>query len=176
MIARWTYSELRDILASSYVRHKAAQTAMWLKNVIVGLFVIMRHEYPNCKYCPRRLKGESGRYIGPVYVIGVITRKIVPSSAEERDIVENRMVEFSKGEIYNACMVSWERMGHKKSLKESTQKYINHVCQPALMRICHDTDKAHHQNIREDLWMNATIPISCNDFPDQFGHIRTSWT
>ncbi len=36
LIARWACSEPRDILASNYVRHKAAQTSMWLKNVTVG--------------------------------------------------------------------------------------------------------------------------------------------
>ena len=132
LIAGWSYSQLRDMLVQSNGDSwGASQTAMWLLNARVGSFVIMRHEYPNDKFCPKRLKDENGKYIGPVYVIGVITKKVVPWSGEERDISDNKMAEFSNHHwgIHNLCRVSWKRMGYKKSLKEETQSYINHVCQ-----------------------------------------------
>jgi hypothetical protein len=64
----------------------ARQVAMWLKQAAVGSFVIMRHEYPKCRFCPEWLKDENGEYIGPVYMIGVITKKIIPRSDEEKGL------------------------------------------------------------------------------------------
>lgn len=177
-IAGWSYSQLREALVQYGGEWGASQTAMWLKNATVGSFVIMRHEYPKCQFCPGRLKDESGKYIGPVYVIGVITKKVVPWSAEERAIAENRMSEFSNHhwDIHNVCRVSWRRMGYKKTLKEETQNYMNHVCQPTLQRICDDFKKVYtggatSESIRRDLWANATIPIRSDEFPDKFDHI-----
>lgn len=175
-IAIWTYTQLRDALVKSNGDWGASQTALWLKNATVGSFVIMRHEYPKCKFCPQRLK-DNGKYIGPVYVIGVITKKIVPWSAEEQDLAENSMGEFSNHHwsIHNVCRVSWRRMGHKKALKEATQKYINHVCQPTLQRICDGLERVYaggatSDSIRRDLWSNATIPIRSDEFTDIFDH------
>ncbi len=74
--------------------HGASQTAKWLKDATVSSFVMMRHECPKCKFCPKRLKNERGEYISPVYVIGIITKMIAPWSAEERDIADNKMAEF----------------------------------------------------------------------------------
>jgi len=176
-IAGWTYVQLRDTLVRSDGDWGASQTALWLKNATVGSFVIMRHEYAKCRFCPLRLKDNSGKYIGPVYVIGVITKKVVPWSAEERDIADNRMAEFSNHhwDIHNVCRVSWRRMGYKKALKEATQNYINHVCQPTLQRICDDIEKVYSggatsESIRRDLWSNATIPIRSDEFSDTFDH------
>ena len=173
-----THSQLRTALEESYGAHGdrhthgAGQTTMWLKDATVGSFVMMRHEYPKCKFCPRRLMNERGKYIGPVYVIGIITKKIMPWSAEERDIADNKTDDFSKRQwkLHNMCRVSWKRMGYKKSLKDSTQKYINIVCQPTIARICHDFTNASHEDIRRDLWMNATIRIRSDEFPDRFEH------
>ena len=177
-IASLTHSQLKTALEKSYGTlggrdtHGAGQTTMWLKDATVGSFVMMRHEYPKCKFCPRRLMNERGEYIGPLYVIGIITKKVMPWSAEERDIADNKTEEFSKHhwDLHNICRVKWKRMGYKKSLKDSTQSYINAVCQPTLARICHDFTKASHQDIRRDLWMNATIRIRSDDFPDKFEH------
>jgi hypothetical protein len=171
-IAGWTHSQLKDALVQGNCEEGAGQTTMWLKDATVGTFVLMRHEYPKCKFCPKRLKNDKGEYIGPVYVIGIITKKVVPWSAEERDISDNKTAEFSKHHwgMHNICRVKWKRMGYKNSLKDSTQNYINHVCQPTLQRICHDFAKASHQDIRRDLWMNATIRIRSNEFPERFQH------
>ena len=167
-----THSQLKDALVRGNCEEGASQTAMWLKDATVGSFVMMRHEYPKCKFCPQRLKNDGGEYIGPVYVIGIITKKVVPWSAEERDISDNKTAEFSKNHwgIHNICRVKWRRMGYKTSLKDSTQNYINHICQPTLQRICHDFAKTSHQEIRRDLWTNATIRIRSNDFPERFQH------
>ena len=177
-IADLTYAQLVDVLMleGDYENdtHGASQTAKWLKYVNVGSFVVMRHEYPKCKFCPKRLKNELGEYIGPVYVIGIVTKKIKPWSVEERDVANNKMDEFrvvtGANHIHNLCRVEWKRMGYKRSLKDSTQNYINHVCQPTLQRICHDLDKSSHVDIRRDLWMNATIRIRSDDFPDRFDY------
>ncbi|KAL3793356.1 hypothetical protein ACHAW5_006340 [Stephanodiscus triporus] len=120
------------------------------------------------------LKDETGEYIGPVYVIGVITKKVVPWSGEERDIAENKMGEFrvatGANHIHNICRVRWRRMGYKKSLMDSTRNYITHVCRPTLMRICGESANVHHQDIRRDLWSNATIHIHCDEFRDRFDY------
>jgi hypothetical protein len=65
-----------------------------------------------------------------------------------------------------------EEDGVQKSLKVSTQNYINHGCQPTIQRICHDFTKASHKDIRRNLWMNATICIRSDDFPDRFDYKR----
>jgi hypothetical protein len=152
---------------------------MWLKNA-VGSFVIMRHEYPKCPFCPKRLFND-GNYIGPVYVIGVITKKVVPWSKEEWDIENNKMGDFSRGRypIHTVCMVSWKRMGYKKSLHKSTREYMGQVVQPMLQQICKHTGKVYagdgtSESIRRDLWTNATIPISSDEFPDRFIHEGTA--
>lgn len=174
-ISIWTYSQLKEELKPSIPGHckdGARQTALWLKDATVGSFILMRHEYPNCGFCPRRLKDESGEYIGPVYVLGIITKKVVPWSEEEREIADNRAAEFSKHhwEINNICRVRWEKMGYKKSLKKSTIDYINKICQPTLQRISNDVTNVSHQDCRRDLWTNATIPIRPDDFPEKFKH------
>lgn len=65
------------------------QVAMWLKNATVGSFVVMRHEYPNCQYCPKRLKDENGKYIGPVYVIGVVKRWYLLALQKKKKLPRN---------------------------------------------------------------------------------------
>lgn len=177
-ITDWTYHELRDALIQHghHDEWGASQVALWLKNATIGSFVIMRHEYPKCPFCPKRLIGDDGKYIGPVYVIGVITKKVVPWSEEERDIENNKMGEFSRGRypIYTVCKIEWKRMGYKSELEESTQSYINHVCQPTLRQICKlgkmFAGGTSSERIRCDLWRNATEEISSEDFPDEFEH------
>ncbi|KAL7427247.1 hypothetical protein ACHAXM_000762 [Skeletonema potamos] len=170
MIADMTQNELREAIVQRIVwgcrfdnsRSSAAgQVAMWLKRVEVGSFVVMRHEYGKCRYTPdwlRERNEESGdmEYIGPVYIIGVVTRKIKPYSAEE-DYVVSQMA----GPIPNICLVDWRRMGTKADLKEETQKYINRICQPTVVNICNDfekvyTDGATSDSVRQDLWDNSS--------------------
>jgi len=50
-IAGWSYSQLRDAL-ESHSEWGSNQTALWLKNASVGSFIIMRHEYGKCQFCP----------------------------------------------------------------------------------------------------------------------------
>ena len=114
-------------------------------------------------------------------MIGIVTKKVIPWSGEERELADKRCSEFSNHywDIHNVCRVSWRRMGYKKSLKEETQQYINHVCQPTLQRICDDFDKKYEggatsESIRRDLWTNATIPIrSADEFSDVFDHTNS---
>jgi hypothetical protein len=176
-IAGWTERELRCAIASENNNDwGASTTAQWLKNADVGSFVILRHEYHQCPFCPKRLM-KDGKYIGPVYVIGVITKKVLPWSQEERDIADNKLGKFSRSRwpIHTVCRVSWKKMGYKKSLKKSTWQYINSICQPAFVQICNKPEKefscgATSESIRRDLWNNANIPISSDDFQDEFDY------
>ena len=142
---------------------------MWLKRVKVGSFVVMRHEYERCRYTPKwlRLKQRnetSGtlEYTGPVYIIGIVTRKIKPHSDEERQVQKQILPNHSyEGTLPNVCLVDWKRIGLKCDLKEETQKYINRICQPTVVNICNDfekvyTDGATAASLRQDLWDNSS--------------------
>ena len=141
----------------------AGQVAMWLKRCIPGSFIVMRHEYERCHYCPKWLKertdaSDNSQYIGPVYIIGVVTRKIKPYSDEEAFV--NTQMRYFKG-IPHLCLVDWKRIGYKRDLKDETQKYINRICQPTVVNICNDfekvyTDGATAQSLRQDLWDNSS--------------------
>jgi len=176
-IADWTYTELREELTNmNHGDWGATATATWLKKATVGSFVIMRHCYPKCKFCPKRLFVD-GSYIGPVYVIGIITKKVLPWSEEERHIADIKMADFSRNRwpIHNVCRVSWEKMGYLNELNEPTKKYLSKVVQPTLQQICENTGKLFDgggtsDSIRRDLWKHALEPISSEQFPDQFQH------
>ncbi|KAL7495143.1 hypothetical protein ACHAWT_006204 [Skeletonema menzelii] len=175
MIAGMTQEELRDALMKypdwgwwfgASNSSGAGQVAMWLKRVKVGSFVVMRHEYERCPHAPEWLKERdesSGKleYIGPVYIIGVVTRKIKPYSEEEA-YVQKEMLPFDRHEpLPSLCLVDWKRIGFKDDLKEETQKYINRICQPTVVNICNDfkrvyTDGATAASLRQDLWDSSS--------------------
>ncbi|KAL7549166.1 hypothetical protein ACHAWF_012441 [Thalassiosira exigua] len=177
-VPSWSYEKIRDAInKDSYDGEEirsASQVALWLKHATVGSFVLMRHEFPKCPLMPSRLK-NNGEYIGPVYVIGVITKKVLPGSAEERKIKDEWMGEFD-GSYYNThtfCLVDWRWMGTKSELDDATRCYMNVVCQPTLARICDDPKKiyksgASAESIRRNLWEKAVIPINKRDFSDVF--------
>ncbi len=176
-IASWSEAELTQTLTTlNNSDWDATKTAQWLKTANVGSFVVMRHEYPNCPFCPKRLINAEGKYIGPVYVIGVITKKVVPWSTEERDIAENKMGDFSRNvrPVSTVCRVHWQKMGLKANLQESTKRYMNSICQRSFRQICKPGKLfacgATPENIRRDLWMKATEEISSDEFPDRFRH------
>ena len=181
-VPNWTYEQIRDAINDTTYYgediRSACQVAMWLKDATVGSFIIMRHEFPTDPFCPANLE-KNGKYIGPVYVIGVITKKIMPGSTEERDIQLNRLSEFNRHStrIHSFCLVEWRRMGIKATLKEETKKFINAVCQPTINRMCQDSNKVYKsgatgESIRRNLWENATMPIRSEDFPDVFDVAR----
>jgi hypothetical protein len=186
-IADWTHKELREELTKmNHSDWGATATATWLKKATVGSFVIMRHCYPKCKFCPKRLFVD-GSYIGPVYVIGIITKKVLPWSEEERRIadtitgaynlctVSSEKMGYINELKHNFCTVSWEKMGYINELKESTKKYLSKVVQPTLQQICENVEKRFDgggtsDSIRRDLWKCAREKISSEQFPDQFQH------
>ena len=50
------------------------QVWMWHTQVRIGDFILLRHEYPTCPHLPEALcENGEGDYIGPVYVLGVVT-------------------------------------------------------------------------------------------------------
>ena len=124
----------------------------------------MRHEYGQCTFCPQRLKDNNGKYVGKVYVIGVITKRVSPGSLEEKAITEV-LIKWGCPQryLYNFCLVEWKRMGMKTDLSGETQRYLNSVCVPTIARICNKTgDK--QRLIRQDLWERATMTICPNEF------------
>ena len=175
-VPNWSYAQIREALLDDWGEDRAAcQVAMWLKDAVVGSFVIMRHEFPKCPFIPSKMKDSNGKYIGKVYVIGVITKKILPGSAEEKTAQDNQMSEFDRNRhnIRSFCRVEWNRMGMKDSLDESTKKYINAVCQPTINRMCQDLSKEYKsgatgESVKRNLWENASIPIKAGDFADVF--------
>ena len=151
---------------------------MWLKMATVGSFVVMRHEYAKCPHCPKRLKNEHGKYIGPVYVIGVIKKKVTLGSAEEEDIADKLLQKSScpKRYLYNFCLVEWKRMGMKSDLQKATKKYLNVICQPTIARICNEPGKTYSSgatsdSVHQDLWEKANISICSGDFSDDFSDV-----
>ena len=177
-----TYEQIRDTLrqekgwdTSSNGFSDGKQAPMWLKNARVGSFVIMRHQYPACKYCPKRLFDNGGKYIGSVYAIGVIKKKVPPESSEEQRIASNLIKTSScpPKYLYNFCLVDWKRMGMKNNLSSGTQKYLNATCQSTFACICNEPGKrfsngATSESIRQDLWENANISICSDEFSDNF--------
>ena len=178
-IADMTQDELRDALKQypnwgwwfgKTNSSGAGQVAMWLKRVKVGSFIVMRHEYESCTYTPEWLKERddtSGKmeYVGPVYIIGVVTRKIKPYSQEEADVQKEMLLSGNYDEydhpIPNLCLVDWRRIGYKGDLKEETQRYINRICQPTVVNICNDFKKVYFDcataaSLRQDLWDNSS--------------------
>ena len=173
-----TKKQIAELISDGQVSKSAtSQVTLWLHDMKVGSFVIMRHEYENCPFLPESLKDDNGRYIGKVYVIGVITRTIQPGSEDEKKIAEERISELflSGWNTNNFCEVSWQRMGMKDCLLEGTKKYINVSCQRTLSQICGNGKKIYRNgvtadDIRKDLWKNANIPIQPEDFPEKFEH------
>ena len=141
---------------------------MWWKKVEIGSFVVMRHEYKTCNFCPDWLKERSEEtgifeYIGPAYIIGVVTRKIKPYSAEEEYVHSQMSMPNNRLSMPNIYLVDWKRIGFKNDLEARTQKYMNCICQPTVANICNDfkrvyTDGATAETIRQDLWNNS-IPF-----------------
>ena len=129
----------------------------------------MRHEYPNCKYCPKRLK-VNGEYIGPVYVIGLIKEKIKPWSNLDRQL-SHLIAEDKDRYVSNNCLVDWKWMGKKSDLKPETQQYIKAICQSTVTRICEKRKEPYKsgatwETIRRDLWRNAVTEIDASEFDD----------
>ncbi|GFH47127.1 hypothetical protein CTEN210_03602 [Chaetoceros tenuissimus] len=178
MIPRVSYNELREAIAVIYEPkgdlRGAPQVALWLKCASVGDFVMMRHEYSNCPCLPSKLRNRNNnRYIGPVYVLGVITEVVKTNSDEEEYIARNDLGEFRYEDgwtyVTKFCRVDWKLMGFKANLQKSTQTYINRICQSTLNEIAKqgkawpklETD---WESVRSDLWNNATMEISPADF------------
>ncbi|KAL9190424.1 hypothetical protein ACHAXT_007635 [Thalassiosira profunda] len=185
-IANMTQNELRmamkeDLWFTSKWGERAPYSArilaMWLKNAVVGSFIIMRHEYPKCQFCPDWLKDEWGAYNGPVYVIGVVTKTIQPVSAREKEIAGQLSDPFS----YNFCLVDWKRMGRKDDLQDETKSYIRQICQPTVAMICKNRKKIYDggataESIRRDLWESSREISEMVDVPWQTiaAHIEES--
>lgn len=171
-----SYDELYAELCLSAAKTDAQQVALWLSTAKVGSFVIMRHEYSKCLFMPDRLKDLDGKYIGQVYVIGVITKIIEPGTVEEERISTHRLREFAdEFNMHSFCLVSWQKMGFKNDLSDTTKRYVSKVCQKSVNLIAEYgkapyTIKTTPEKVRRDLRKNATTPISPADFPERFDY------
>ena len=180
-----TYEQIRDKLGQEKGWDTAdpngyskfgIQAAMWLKNVSIGSFVIMLHHYPKCQYCPQRLF-ENGKYIGPVYVIGVVKKKVAPGSIEEKTVAArvSKTSSCKQKWLNNFYMVDWQRMGIKSNLSASTRSYLVSICQPTVQCICskpgRSSSGATSESVKRDLWKNANISICSDDFDDDFNSV-----
>lgn len=151
-------------------RCEARHTAMWLTKAKVGSFIVMFHHYAKCKYCPKRLH-QNGKYIGPVYAIGVVKEHVPPLSPDE-DMIANKLIEISDcPEKYLSCFhkVEWKMMGIKENLSASTISVFNAACVQTIANICQKSNKIYRsggtwESVKKDLWKNATIPICSDDF------------
>lgn len=86
----------------------------------------MRHGYGTCKFLPDFLKRD-GNYIGPVYVVGVVTRRIIPGSDDEMAIAAQRFPDWFPFGINKFFEVSWQQMGMQRDLSDDTRKhYMNY--------------------------------------------------
>ena len=176
-----TYEEIRNEISRCPVYEKyggAGQMARWLNDAKVGSFVIIRHEYNKCPFLPAKLTDAAGKYIGPVYVIGVVTKVVKIGSMEEKRIAGEKIPELD--DISNTgCfrLVSWKKMGMKSSLKKGSVDYIDHAVQPTVSRALFKSGLKYKsgsttESIRRDLWENATISISSADFPKQYDSFK----
>jgi len=146
------------------------QVSMWQTQVQIGDFILLRHEYPNCPLMPPRLRDQDGQYIGPVYVLGVVTQPpmLHQPGIQERLRMENMTDEEQAG-VVAFCRVEYLRMGKKRDLLASTQKCMNQVQQPTLANICQlgrtwSKSGTDDQQVRRDLWEKASITISATEF------------
>ena len=135
--------------------------------------MILRHEYNKCPFLPAKLENDQGHYIGKVYAIGVITEVVKPCSKEEKRISRELVPDLNAVfYTHSCCLVSWKKMGFKESLQQTSLNYINVVCQPTLAQILKPGKKYSRsttsENIRRDLWKNATVPICSSDFPEVY--------
>jgi hypothetical protein len=152
---------------------QASQVARWLAEVKVGSYILMCHEYKDCPFLPCQLKDSQGKYIGKFLVIGIITQVVEPSSDEERAIATSL---FRFPEDYNAhtfCRVRFDKMILKKDLKPELIKYISSICQKTFTKILVEGSKlekpgADAKTFRADLWDNATVNITPQDFEESF--------
>ena len=150
----------------------ARQMALWLTNVSVGSWIMIRHEIKNCPYRPKMLQRADGTYAGPVYVLGEVTAIFDPFSEEDKEI-HQRIPELEPIFSNSYCRVRFNKMGRKDALSPATQKYISAICQPTLAHICEVgrtwpklfTDA---ERVRADLWRNAVYDIGPHSLDDHF--------
>lgn len=154
---------------------EAGQVATWLREVKVGSYILLRHEYENCPWLPTRLKDDSGNYIGKVYVLGRVTQVVEPNSDEERAIAAS-LPEIDDEWCHTFCRVSFDKMLLKENLQPATTNYISKICQKTLSKICCEGGSwqklgTNATRVRNDIWDNATIPISSQDFVESLGSL-----
>ncbi|CAB9508142.1 expressed unknown protein [Seminavis robusta] len=156
-----------------YNKSAFTQVKMFENSVRVGDFILMRHEYPQCRFMPARLLGDEG-YIGPVYVLGVVTAR--PSDGYN-DVVDY----FTKSHSptfdeftcrqWTFCRVHFLRMGKKCDLEDSTIRYLSSVCQPTIAHICQagkiwSKSNTNAEEVLLDLWTKAEVSIESEEFKD----------
>jgi len=175
-----TYEEIRNELIhhggpdeAGVDPSEASQVTLWLTEVKVGSYILMRHEYKSCPWVPTRLKDDQGEYIGKVWVLGRVTAVVEPDSDEKEAIAAN-LPEINDTWCNTFCRVKFDKMILKSNLKTETVNYISKVCQKTLSKICVEGSSwlklgTDARTVRDDIWNNANISICSDDFDEYFG-------
>jgi hypothetical protein len=173
----------QTLLDSSFERdkHGAARSsdcgaiAEWLTQVQVGTVILMRHIYTRDPLMPAPLVTKDGKYIGPVYALGVVTERIEPWCAEDQRISKQMKAFGGRGRVGGRgrdkyVKVSWQKMGLINKLTRKTRHYINTyqgVIRGTLNRMFRGTEdeckkfgKNFAKKIRRELLLKATLPIA----------------
>ena len=149
---------------------EATQMALYCSKVEVGDFFIMRHCYEECPYLPSFLANMHGGYPKKgVYAIGRVTRRIAPDSAEDARLGQKFSSQIESLWARDFHRVTFDRLGKLGDLHEDTQKYLSKICVATIMQVCSptgNTSAVNAKRLRDDLWRNAKISISPEDFPE----------
>ena len=104
-----------------------------------------------------------------MYVLGEVTQVFEPNSEQDLTVAA-AVPEIDPAWSNLFCRVEFKKMGFKESLKKETKNYINKIVQPTLAQICRVgavwSNSTNAELVRADLWNNANIDISPDDFKD----------
>ena len=146
------------LVENGFTRLDAGQIAMWLTQVEVGSVLVMRHIYKGCQRTPAPLMAQ-GKYIGPVFVLGVVTERLEPQSSEDQWL-SKRVVDQGGRKRDKFFRVSWQKMGLIDELNSSTRRFIN-VDQGTIRgTLSNITSKPDARNHRAELARKATRAIA----------------
>ena len=137
----------------------ARKHAFYYSKLKVGDYIIMRHVYKFCPYCPDFILDECGSYpISGVYVIGQITGELI---ADTGNVFDGEILKCWQKDYFPCTFFA---MGRMSDLHVATRKYLNKICQPTVCQLftqVNDTLPDDHaiSEARKDLWVKAKVKI-----------------
>ena len=149
---------------------EATQNATYYGRVKVGSYIVMRHCYATCPHVPGFLANMPGGFPKKgVYSIGVVTGAL---SAQKK-----RMPEISEIDDRDYWPVNFFKLGMMADLADETRNYFSKVCVSTMSPVCgvtDSTDASLAKRRRSDIWRNATVHISPENFPERH-ELESSW-